>query len=61
LLGYAYLFGLLRVLASLDYPMLLLASAGSVAVGVMLAIVAGIYPARVAAKMIPAAALASHV
>jgi len=31
------------------------------AIGVVLAIIAGIYPARIAAKMIPAVALAKHV
>jgi len=34
---------------------------GCVAIGVVLSVIAGIYPARVAAKMVPAVALASHV
>jgi hypothetical protein len=41
--------------------MLLLYALGCVVVGVILSIIAGIYPARVAAKMIPAVALSSHI
>lgn len=59
--GYSYLFGLIRVLGSLNYGMLVLTALGAVVAGVILSIISGIYPARVAAKMIPASALASHV
>ena len=59
--GYAWLYGLVAVVTSLPYGRLSLAAVGIVAVGVALATIAGIYPARVASRMIPASALASHV
>jgi uncharacterized small protein (DUF1192 family) len=61
LLAYSYSFGLTNVWTSVSYPALLAYGAACVAVGVVLAVIAGIYPARVAAKMIPAAALSSNV
>jgi len=61
LLAYGYTFGLMKVLAAVDLGTLGLYGALCVLAGVVLAIVAAIYPARVAAKMVPAAALASHV
>jgi ABC-type antimicrobial peptide transport system permease subunit len=61
LMGYAYIFGLTPVLTSVDFGALALAGLGCVGVGVVLSVVAGIYPARVAARMIPAMALSSHV
>jgi len=61
IIAYGVSFGFGTVLLSISYPMLLLAAVGCTLVGLTLSVVAGIYPARVAAKMIPAAALASHV
>ena len=61
LLAYSYTFRFARVFAAVDLTTLALYGVLCVAAGVVLAIVAAIYPARVAAKMIPAAALASHV
>jgi hypothetical protein len=61
LLAYGYTFQLSRVLASVSFATLGLYGLASVLAGVALAIIAAMYPARVAAKMIPAAALASHV
>lgn len=59
--AYVYTFGAGKVLVALNYPLLLLIGVGCAVVGVVLSVIAGIYPARVAAKMKPAAALASHV
>ena len=59
--GYASLYGLAPVITALHLGQFLLSAAGCVLAGIVLATIAGIYPARVASKMIPAAALASHV
>ena len=61
LLAYSYTFGFTKVFAAVDFATLGLYAVLGVAAGVVLAIVAAIYPARVAARMIPATALASHV
>lgn len=61
LAGYAYLFGIGRIIATLDYGMTAVTVASCLGVGVVLAVVSGIYPARAAAKMIPASALATNV
>lgn len=61
LAAYSYTFGLLKVFAAVDFTVLGSYGLLCVAAGVVLAVVAAIYPARVAAKMMPAAALASHV
>ncbi|MBM4037584.1 MAG: FtsX-like permease family protein [Planctomycetes bacterium] len=61
LAAYGYTFGIGKVLAAASFGTLGLYALLCVAAGVALAIVAAIYPARVAAKMVPAAALASHV
>ncbi len=61
LAGYVYLYGWLVVLTSMDYGLMLLSGVGCVIVGIALTTLAGIYPARIASKMIPAAALTSHV
>lgn len=61
LLAYSYTFEFGKVLGAVSYPILGVSAGACALVGVALAIVAGIYPARVAAKMIPAAALSSHV
>ena len=57
--GLMYRFGL--VFASTNYGLLLLAAAGSVFSGTVMAMAAAIYPARVAARMVPADALRSTV
>lgn len=61
LIAYVYTFGAGKVLVAVNYPLLLVIGVGCAVVGVILSVIAGIYPARVAAKMKPAAALASHV
>ena len=61
ILTYSYKYGLVRVATGVPLPALAAAAALCVGAGVVLAVVAAIYPARVAAKMIPAAALSSHV
>ena len=58
---YSYTFGALNILTSVSYPMLLLYGLASVVTGIILAIVAAIYPALLAARMIPAVALTSNV
>lgn len=60
-LTYAATFGMGNILTSVNYPLLLLCGVGSVVAGVILAIIAAIYPALVAARMIPAVALTSNV
>jgi hypothetical protein len=59
--GYALSYGPRLVLGALDPPTLLFFAAGSVAAGVALSVLAAIYPAGVAARMVPAAALRSTV
>lgn len=61
LLAYGMTYGLGLVLGSLDVLPLLLSAAGSVAAGVLLSMVAAIYPASYAARMVPADALRSNV
>ncbi len=64
--AYSYRFGLGSLVSTVfldtGHLVVLLAYGGACAVvGVVLSILAGIYPARVAARMIPAVALSSHV
>ncbi len=61
LIAYSYTFGLGLVVVSVSWPTLTLYMGGCVAAGMALAVVAGIYPARVAARMIPADALRTQV
>lgn len=61
LVVYGFLYGFPTVLGSLDYGLLGLAAIGSAFAGTVLAILAAIYPARVASNMVPAAALRSTV
>ncbi len=58
---YGFSFGFPLVLGQLNYGLLLAAAAGSVAVGVLLAMVAAIYPANFAARMVPATALRTNI
>lgn len=53
--------GIALLLASTPFPSLLVSGIESVLAGTVLAIVAAIYPARVAAKMVPADALRTNV
>jgi hypothetical protein len=61
LVVYGCTYSFATVLGSLSYGWLLLAGAGSTAVGILLAVLAAIYPATIAARMLPAAALRSTV
>jgi hypothetical protein len=60
-IAYGYTYGFRQVVTNMSVPTLLLFAAVSIAVGVALSIVAAIYPARVAASMVPASALASTI
>jgi putative ABC transport system permease protein len=57
--GCTYGFGL--VFGALAYGPLALAALGAVVAGTVLAMLAALYPARVASRMVPAAALRSTV
>ena len=59
--AYGYTYGYNVVIANMSAPTLLLFAGVSIAVGVALSVVAAIYPARVAARMVPASALASTI
>ena len=59
--AYAATFGLGTVVSSVSFLVLIGWAVACVVVGVILSVIAGIYPARVAAKMRPAAALATNV
>lgn len=61
ILTYSYTFGMGNLLAAVRFDVLAAYAGVCAAVGVTLAVIAGIYPARVAARMIPAAALSSHI
>ena len=61
LLGYAWVYGPGLIVGNVSLTAIIGAAAGCLLVGAVLAILAGIYPARVASRMIPASALASHV
>ncbi|MAE64008.1 MAG: hypothetical protein CMJ18_07010 [Phycisphaeraceae bacterium] len=61
LIGYAYIYGPATVLASVNLAALLLCGLACVIAGVILSIIAGLYPARVAARMVPASALRSRI
>jgi len=49
------------VFGSMPYGTLFIAAAGAVVVGTLLAVLAAIYPARFASRMVPASALRSTV
>ncbi len=61
LLAYAFTFSFSLVFGSLDYGQLALSSLASLVVGTLLSIVAAIYPAQFASRMLPAMALRSNV
>lgn len=58
---YGFLYGFVAVIGSLSYGWLGMAAVGSVVAGIVLSVLAAIYPARVASNMVPAAALRSTV
>ena len=57
--GFTYNFGVIA--GSMDYPLLGLCAVVAVIIGTVLSVAAAIYPARVAANMVPADALRSTV
>ena len=57
--GLTYDFG--AIVVSLDYSLLGLAAVATTVIGILISVAAAIYPARVAAKMVPADALRSTV
>jgi len=57
--SFVYRFGL--VFGSMPYGTLFISAAGAVVVGTLLAVLAAIYPARFASRMVPASALRSTV
>jgi hypothetical protein len=59
--GYTWKFSAARVFGGVDYAQLLTMGAICVVAGVILSVLAGIYPARVAAKMVPSDALRTEV
>lgn len=58
---YSLTYGFGLTLGSINYPLLLLAMAGSLVAGVSLSILAAIYPANFAARMVPASALRTNI
>jgi hypothetical protein len=61
MLTYSATFGFSLVFASMNYQLLLLAGGASFVMGTLLAILAAIYPAMLASRMVPATALRSNV
>ncbi len=61
LLAFGFVFHFNQVFAAADFGHLLVLGLMCVASGIVLAVIAGIYPAQVAAKMIPADALQTEV
>ena len=57
--GVTYSFGL--VFGSMPYALLMLATAAAIVAGTLLAVIAALYPARFASRMVPASALRSTV
>lgn len=58
---YGFTYSFPAVLGSMPYGLLLLSGVGSAVVGTLLAVVAAIYPATIASRMVPASALRSTV
>lgn len=61
LLIYGWIFGFALMLGEISYLRFALACVGCVVVGTMLSMIAAIYPANFAARMVPASALRSNV
>lgn len=61
LVVYGFIYGFGLVFGSLAYGPLMLASVGAVVTGTVLAVIAALYPAHFASRMVPASALRSTV
>ncbi|MEI6518766.1 MAG: FtsX-like permease family protein [bacterium] len=61
MVAFGSMYGMKLVFGAMDYPLLLLTSFGTLIAGVLLSMLAAIYPANFAARMIPAMALRSNV
>ncbi len=61
ILVFGFSFGFQTVLGQLHYGLLTAAAVGSVAAGTLLAMLAAIYPANFAARMVPATALRTNI
>ena len=59
--AYSFTYGFGLVVGSLDVPTLLLYFLSSLVAGIVLSVVAAIYPAKFASRMVPATALRSNV
>lgn len=59
--GFSITYGTGQVLAAMDWPRLLVYSAFSIAAGMVLSVLAAIYPASFASRMVPATALRSTI
>lgn len=60
-IAYGFTYSFASVLGSMPYGQLALSGAGSAVVGTILAVLAAIYPATIASRMVPASALRSTV
>ena len=61
MLAYGFTYSFAQVFGGMAYGLLALAGGGAVVAGTILAVVAALYPARFAARMVPATALRSTV
>lgn len=61
MLAYSGVYGFPLVFGAMNYPLLLLFGLGTLIAGMLLSMLAAIYPANFAAKMVPAMALRSNV
>jgi hypothetical protein len=61
MVAYSFVFRFGLVFGSMPYGTLFISAAGAVVVGTLLAVLAAIYPARFASRMVPASALRSTV
>jgi hypothetical protein len=61
MIAFGFIYGSSLVFGAMDYPVLLLYSFCTLVAGVLLSMIAAIYPANFAARMIPAMALRSNV
>jgi ABC-type antimicrobial peptide transport system permease subunit len=61
IIAYGFTYTFATVLGSMSYGALAMTGLASAIVGTLLAIMAAIYPAAIAARMVPAAALRSTV
>jgi len=61
MVAYGLSFGVLQVLGSLDALLLVIYLLGSIVVAIVLSVIAALYPAAFAARMVPADALRSNI